>query len=72
MLILKETYDSPIGGHFGVSKTLSRIREGLYWASCKRDVENWCRSCTACVEKSDPCDKGKSPMQIYNVGDPFD
>jgi len=35
-------------------------------------VENWCKSCTVCVAKKGPPDKGKSPMQIFNGGTPFE
>ena len=38
--VLEEAHDSPTG-HFGVNKTLQKIRKRFYWASCKKDVENW-------------------------------
>jgi len=69
--ILEEAHDSSIGGHFGINKTLEKIRKRFYWATCKQDVENWCRSCKVCVSKQGPSGKGKSPLQIYNVGLPF-
>ncbi|XP_018378085.1 PREDICTED: uncharacterized protein LOC108770849 [Trachymyrmex cornetzi] len=37
--ILEQAHDSPSGGHFGISKTLEKIRKRFYWASCKQDVE---------------------------------
>ena len=30
--VLEETHDSPSGGHFGVNKTLQKIRKKFYWA----------------------------------------
>jgi len=69
--ILEEAHDSSIGGHFGVNKTLEKIRKRFYWATCKQDVENWCKSCKVCISKQGPLGKGKSPLQIYNVGLPF-
>jgi len=42
--IMEEAHDSVSGGHFGVNKTLEKIRKRFYWASCKSDVEDWCRS----------------------------
>lgn len=59
--ILKED-DSPSGGHFGVNKTLAKIRQGFYWATCKKDVEKWCRSYIVCIAKAGPSDKGKSSL----------
>jgi len=38
--ILEEAHDSSIGGHFGVNKTLEKIRKRFYWTTCKQDIEN--------------------------------
>jgi len=38
--ILVEAHDSSIGGHFGVNKTLEKIRKRFYWVMCKQDIEN--------------------------------
>jgi len=70
--VLEEAHDTPSGGHFGINRTLEKIRRRFYWATCKKDVEDWCKSCMECVVKKGPPDKGKSPMQIYNVGTPFE
>jgi len=70
--ILEEAHDSPSGGHFGINKTLEKIRKRFYWASCKQDVEEWCKSCKVCLARRGPAGKGKSPLQIYNVGTPFE
>ena len=70
--ILQETHDSPSGGHFGINKTLEKIRKRFFWASCKQDVEKWCKTCKICVSKKGPIGKGKSPMQIYNAEAPLD
>ena len=70
--ILKEAHDGASSGHFGVNKTLEKIRRRFYWATCKQDVENWCKTCEFCVSKKGPSGKAKSPLQIYNVGSPFE
>ena len=70
--ILEEAHDSPSGGHFGVNKTLQKIRKHFYWATSKKDVERWCASCKVCVARKGPIGKGKSPLEIYNVGAPFE
>ncbi|XP_070172331.1 protein NYNRIN-like [Polyergus mexicanus] len=70
--ILEEAHDSSSGGHFGVNKTLGKIRKRFYWGTCKQDVENWCRSCHVCIAKKGPFDKGKSELRIYNAGVPFE
>ncbi|GBN13631.1 hypothetical protein AVEN_166628-1, partial [Araneus ventricosus] len=44
--VLQETHDSSSGGHFGIMKTLRRIRERFYWDRLRADVEKWCREYT--------------------------
>lgn len=70
--ILSSLHDSPCGGHFASNKTLGRIRERYFWAHCRTDVENWCRTCSVCLAKKGPREKGKSSLQVYNVGAPFE
>jgi len=70
--ILEIAHDSSSGGHFGINKTLDKIRRRFYWALCKQDVENWCRTCDICIAKKGPSGKGKSEMQIYDTGSPFE
>ncbi|KAJ8962150.1 hypothetical protein NQ318_018107 [Aromia moschata] len=37
--VLEELHNSPTGGHFGVTRTLARVRDRFYWINCRRDVE---------------------------------
>ncbi|KAJ8960041.1 hypothetical protein NQ318_009478 [Aromia moschata] len=39
--VLEELHNSPSGGHFGVTRTLARVRDRFYWVNCRRDVEEW-------------------------------
>ncbi|KAJ8957649.1 hypothetical protein NQ318_017541 [Aromia moschata] len=43
--VLEELHSSPSGGHFGVTRTLARVRDRFYWVNCRRDVEEWCKRC---------------------------
>ncbi|GFX82107.1 retrovirus-related Pol polyprotein from transposon 412 [Trichonephila clavipes] len=49
--VLKELHGSPTGGHFGVMKTLHRVRERFFWGKVRADVEQWCKSCDACAAR---------------------
>lgn len=60
------------GGHFGLNKTLQKIRQRYYWATCKRDVEEWYAKCKTCVARKEHDEKRKSPLQTYSVGAPFE
>lgn len=70
--VLSQSHDVPLGGHFGINKTLSKIRQQFYWAYCKSDVEEWCRKCPVCFSKKGPRTKTKGELQVYNVGCPFE
>ncbi|GBM00969.1 hypothetical protein AVEN_4855-1, partial [Araneus ventricosus] len=59
--VLQETHDSASGGHFGVMKTLCRIRERFYWDYLRSDVEKWCREWQICRARKRPkSEDGKS------------
>jgi len=66
--VLEQAHDSPSGGHFGINKTLEKIRRRFYWATCKGDVEEWCKTCETCLSRRGSSGKGKSPMQMIDVG----
>jgi hypothetical protein len=42
-------HGSPIGGHFGIYKTLFRIRMRFFWPRCRQDVIDWIKGCTHCI-----------------------
>jgi hypothetical protein len=48
-LIFDVFHGSPIGGHFGVYKTLFRIRMRFFWPRCCQDVVDWIRECAHCI-----------------------
>ena len=48
---------------------MEKIRKKFYW---EQDVEEWIRICKVCIARKEFIGKGKSPLQIYNVGVPFE
>ena len=70
--VLHEVHNTPTGGHLGIAKTLGRIRERFYWSKCRRDVEDWCRSCDICASRKGPSRKVRAQMGQYNVGAPME
>ncbi|GFX36760.1 retrovirus-related Pol polyprotein from transposon 412 [Trichonephila clavipes] len=70
--VLKELYDSPTGGHFGVMKTLPKVRERFYWNNVRSDVEKCCRTCDPCAASKGPRKRTRGRLQLYNVGAPFE
>ncbi|GFV91653.1 hypothetical protein TNCV_4762181 [Trichonephila clavipes] len=70
--VLKELHGSPLGGHFGVMKTLHRVRERFFWGKVRADVEQWCKSCDACSARKGPKIRSRGKLHRYNVGAPFE
>ncbi|GFW33393.1 retrovirus-related Pol polyprotein from transposon 412 [Trichonephila clavipes] len=70
--VLKELHGSPTGGHFGVMKTLHRVRERFCWGKVRADVEQWCKSCDACSARKGPKMRSRGKLHRYNVGAPFE
>jgi hypothetical protein len=70
--VLKELHNSPTGGHFGVMKTIQKVRERFYWNQVRTDVEKWCKSCDACGARKGPNKRSRGKLQRYNVGAPFE
>ncbi|GBN80210.1 hypothetical protein AVEN_273284-1 [Araneus ventricosus] len=69
--VLREIHDHTSGRHFGVMKTLRKIRKQFYWDRLLTDVEKWCRKCQACGARKKPkTEQGKSitgrtPAEIF-------
>ncbi|GFY07046.1 retrovirus-related Pol polyprotein from transposon 412 [Trichonephila clavipes] len=70
--VLKELHGSPTGGHFGVMKTLHRVRERFFWGKVRADVEQWCKSCDSCSTRKGPKIRSRGKLHRYNVGAPFE
>ena len=68
-VILEEHHDHRIAGHFGVEKTVSRLRQSPYfWPRLRATVEDWCRKCHLCARTKPSNIKAKAPMQTVGAG----
>ncbi len=65
--IFRQLHASPTGGHLGLRKRLSRVRERFYWARNYQDIQDWCRSCDVCASRKGPARKPKAPMCQYDI-----
>ncbi|GFT44050.1 retrovirus-related Pol polyprotein from transposon 412 [Trichonephila clavipes] len=68
--VLKELHGSPTGGHFGVMKTLHRVRERFCWGKVRADVEQWCKSVMPVQLRKGPKIRSRGKLHRYNVGHP--
>ncbi|GBG69834.1 hypothetical protein CBR_g4662 [Chara braunii] len=46
--LLGEFHDVPATGHFGVNRTIGRLRERFWWPGLLGDVTCYCESCEVC------------------------
>ncbi|GFY21014.1 hypothetical protein TNCV_3990581 [Trichonephila clavipes] len=70
--VLKELHGGPTGGHFGVMKTLQKVRQRFYWNNVRSDVEKCCRICDPCAARKGPRKRTRGRLQLYNVGASFE
>ncbi|XP_030595635.1 uncharacterized protein K02A2.6-like, partial [Archocentrus centrarchus] len=70
--VLEACHGSRGAGHFGVSKTLRRLRQGYYWGQQRRDVEGFCRSCDSCAAHKGPLDQSRAQLQQQPAGAPME
>ena len=70
--MLTQLHGTETSGHFGVSKTLQRLKQRFYWPSCGFDVKQWCENCDKCSSRKGPRRKPKGPLKLYNVGAPME
>ena len=55
------------GGHFGVEKTLPRIKQRFWWPSLKTSVEKLIANCDRCAARSTAETKRKAELQTFSV-----
>ena len=46
------SHDTPLGGHFGVRKTLERSREMFFWPNQADDVKRYVQQCQVCQKRN--------------------
>ena len=68
----EQLHGSTTSRHFGVKKTLQRLKQKFYWPQCREDVKRWCKKCDECSSKKGPSQKPKAPLKLYAVGEPME
>ena len=69
--IMHHLHDGIAGGHLGEAKTLSRLRERLYWPGHASDVRMWCKTCSHCAARKNPTHTRRAPLQSMLAGYPM-
>lgn len=50
-LVLQELHTSNTAAHFGMTKTLARVKNWFYWAGMASDIRSFIRQCTTCAQR---------------------
>ena len=69
--VLYDLHEGALGGHFGVDKTLGRLKERFYWPGHHNDVCDWCQKCGPCASRKNPAPKARAPLQSIETGYPL-
>lgn len=48
--LLLEFHSSPVGGHAGINRTVSRIAAKFFWSTLKSDVQKFVQECNVCQQ----------------------
>ena len=46
--VLRTFHDNPLSGHFGIQRTMNRIRRRFWWPEMRATIENYVLSCEKC------------------------
>lgn len=71
--IIEENHASAIGGHKGVTKTYTRIKQIYYWPKLKKEIQEYIQNCRQCQLKKLVRVKTRQPMILTDTpGKAFD
>lgn len=72
-MVLESLHDDVFAGHFGVKRTVARVKLRYYWPGYLRDIEEWCKTCMACQRRKNPQSRNVAPMRSIETGQgPFE
>ena len=70
--VIKTCHDAPYAGHFGISKTLDKLKSLFHWYKMGEDVKLHVKNCTVCNRFKSLNKRPRAALQKYVVGSPMD
>ena len=71
-MVMESLHDSDFAGHFGVKRTMARVKLRYFWPNYFDDVESWCKTCLICQQRKNPPNKNTAPLNSIETGErPF-
>ncbi|CEP09327.1 hypothetical protein, partial, partial [Parasitella parasitica] len=61
--LLRSVHNLPTGGHYGVDKTLAKVRLLGWWPTMMDDIKQWIRTCDECQRYKIRNDSAVPPMK---------
>ena len=49
--VLSDVHNTRTAGHFGITRTLKKLKQYFYWPRCRDDVKRFCLTCELCTSK---------------------
>ena len=71
-VVLGLAHDNTLAGHFGMKKTLERVRRSFYWPGMRQEIEDYIRSCFACNRSKHLRQRYRAPLQESTTGSPME
>ena len=65
--LIRWFHDSLFAGHLGVTRTVFRVQNRVYWPGIRGNVQTYIASCTICLARKSPCPR-RAPMGHVEVG----
>lgn len=62
-MVWLHTHNKATGEHFGVEKTMEKVKTAGWWPNRKDDVQNWVQCCSECQRFKVQNDNTRSPMR---------
>ena len=61
--IIKQIHEGDTSEHFGVDKTVHKLKEQYYWPGHWNDVQLFCKTCTTCTTWKGSTPRPRAPLQ---------
>ena len=69
--LIRRFHDSLFAGHLGITHTVFRLQNRVYWPGIRSDVRTYIASCMICLARKSPCPR-RAPMGHVEVGHRWD
>ena len=64
--LIRRFHVSLFAGHLGITRTVFRLQNRVYWPGIRSDVRTYIASCTICLARKSPCPR-RAPMGHVEV-----